>query len=153
MQIDINRTKSFNISLITEGMDISEMKFKFSLVINEITYSFPAILNGDSLKVVIPPLSEKIKNLEIGECEAFLETYTLNEDGKGYYLRPWKDTIELKKEPKISVNVQEEKEKTGLKAEIKEDDKPEPPPSYTIKETSDKKERKHTKFGKNLIGE
>lgn len=81
-------------------------------------------------------------------------------ENKGYYLRPWESQIELKREPKISVDVQEEKESgLDLKAEIKEDDKPEPPLSYTMKETSTKQEpikewpKPKTRFGKKLSGE
>lgn len=163
--IDINKTKSFSVSLTTEGIDVSQMKFRFCIELNEMVYSFPVQVNGDNLKIVIPPLAERVKGLEPGNYNAYLETYTLNEENKGYYLRPWQSQIELKKEPKISVDVQEEKDTSlDLKAEIKEDSKPEPPPSYTMKETSDKKEsvkqepvkewpKPKSRFGKKLYGE
>lgn len=123
MQIDINKTKSFSVSLVTEGMDINQMKFKFSIEINEMVYSFPAEVNGDNLRVVLPPLAEKIKGIEPGTYTAFLETYTLNEDNKGYYLRPWESEVELKKEPRLEVSLKEEKDTTGVKVnEIKEED-------------------------------
>jgi len=162
MQIDINRNKSFSVSLTTEGMDISQMNFRFCLEMEDTIYSFPAELQGDSLKVVLPPLAEKIKELEPGNYNAYLETFTLNEDCKGYYLRPWQDTVELKREPRVFASVEEERDNSGIKAEIVEDENslkqdkikawPEPPKSYTMKEHSDKKERKHTKFGKKLSG-
>lgn len=149
MQIDIHRSKSFNVSLTTEGMDISQMKFRFCLEMNNTTYSFPAELNGDSLKIVLPPLVEKIKDVKPGKCYAYLETYTMNENLKGYYLRPWEDNVELKKEPKISVNVQEEKDNMNLKAEIKEDDST----SQKQENVKPAEEKKHSRFGKKLFGE
>ena len=155
MQIDINKRKSFSVSLVSEGMDISQMKFRFCLEINEMVYSFPAEPNGDNLQVVLPPLAEKIKGLDAGKCKAYLETYTLNEDNKGYYLRPWEDEIELKKEPKISVNVQEEKDNSGIKARIVEDDeKGTSQKQEKAKEwPKPKEEKKHSRFGKKLSGD
>lgn len=161
--IDIHKTKSFSVSLTTEGMDISQMQFRFCIELNEVHASFPVQVNGDNLKIVIPPLAEKISNIQPGSYNAYLETYTMNEDNKGYYIRPWQSQIELKKEPKISVDVHEEKDTSlDLKAEIKEDNKPEPPPSYTMKEHSakqepvkewPKKEKNYSKFGKKLAGD
>jgi len=164
MEININKSKAFSISLITEGIDASQMKFRFCIEINEMVYSFPVELNGDNLKVVLPPLTEKIKNIETGNYNAFLESYSLNEQDKGYYLRPWQDKIELKKEPRVSAQIKEENETSKIKAQIIENDSetsqkqdkvkdwPDPPPSYTMKETSDKK-KKVTRFGKKLTGD
>ena len=121
MNIDINKSKSFSVSLMTEGIDISELKFQFSIEINEMVYSFPVDVQGDNLKVILPPLVEKIKNLKTGKCKAYLESYSINEDNKGYYLRPWSDDIELKREPKLSVDIKEDKDTSKIKASIIED--------------------------------
>ena len=68
---------------------------------------------------------------------------------------PWEDEIELKKEPKISVNVQEEKDNSGIKARIVEDD--EKGTSQKQEKAKDwpkpKEEKKHSRFGKKLSGE
>ena len=117
LKIDKNKIKSFSVSMVTEGIDTSKLKFNFSIKIDESIISFPAELKGDNLKVIIPPLSNKLKDIKPGKYDAWLEAYSMDENKKGYYLRPWYNSIEISQEPRMIVDITEEKEndKSGIK--------------------------------------
>ena len=156
MELYINRSKSLSTSIVAEGVDLSQYKYKFSIDLKEETISFPVELQGDNLKIVIPPLSEKLKNIEPGKYNAYLEFYSLNENFKGFYLRPWQDEIEIKKEPKVSISMKEEKDDSGIKIKnMQENDKPDPPKSKFISEFNEKetKPKKSSRFSKKLVGD
>jgi hypothetical protein len=103
-----NKQKKLSFDILLEGADINSLEFYFRLFDGKKNYGIKGELDEHN-KIVfdIPPLTELINEENIKDSyEAKLEVVSNSK----YYLLPFQDEVRIKKEPKISVSVFEEKE-------------------------------------------
>lgn len=98
-----------------KGIKPQSLNFTFRIMIEGVEYGFPCKLDGNKVSVRIPPLADIVKeNLENGNYDAKLEV--TGEDK--YYLKPFSESIKVKIEPKVEIEIAESKE--DLAQDIKE---------------------------------
>ncbi|MHA1814790.1 MAG: hypothetical protein ACTSX1_02200 [Candidatus Heimdallarchaeaceae archaeon] len=99
-EIDKNTRLVFNVS--EEGIGKGTAKYIFTLTIEEIEYSFPAIFDINELIVEIPALNSVIPQGIVGTFMAKIEVIV---DDK-IYLKPWEEAFEIYSNPKIDVTLE-----------------------------------------------
>jgi len=150
--IKLNTTegKELSFEVQIEGvLNYDKIESYFTVVINEIRYSFPCKISEDSIVVDIPPLSKVIgqRIKEGNEVEVKLEVIA-----DGHYISPWSDTAKLVKPLVVEAKIKGDeilapKVETKLVSEIK---KPIKKVVESKQKKSSKKEINIEEFKKNL---
>lgn len=107
ISFDMNKSKSLAMPILVEGIDQSQLDFKFIVEINGVSYGFPAIQEEGNIKFNIPALGDVVKHLVVGIYEARLEASSMTQGDSGYYMQPWTEKINVKQS--VAVAVQEDK--------------------------------------------
>lgn len=164
LQFDMNKKKIFSVPTLVEGVEPSKLQFYFRVIVEGIEYGFPAKLLGEQMKLEIPPLGKVITGLKQGEYMARVEANVVTEGNKGFYMKPWEEKIEVRMEPKVSMEIKEEKavqESSDIKIAMASlfegvlvGDEPKEEPKVEEKEEETKKKSKFAeKFGKKVEDE
>jgi hypothetical protein len=92
LKINVNEEKQLTFEVQISGMQSSQIKSYFKVVIAEIEYGFPASIGQETITVKLPPLNQIVgtKIKEGDEAEVRLEVVA-----DGHYLTPWKDYAKL----------------------------------------------------------
>lgn len=121
--LDSNKNKKLSMSIIVEGIEQEKLDFKFIIEKDGIEYGFPAELDGNKVKLKIPALVNVIKELDSGRYPAKIEVSAVTEGNKGFYMRPWEDTVKIEVAPEVSVSLDESEEEPteNISVQIEED--------------------------------
>jgi hypothetical protein len=103
LQIKTDEEKELHFDVVIEGIEKSNLVFKFRLHIDDVEYGFPGTLIGEKVRVLIPPLQDVV-NVTNGMYKGKLEV--MGEEK--YYIMPWQDDVEIKTEPKVLAAVTEQ---------------------------------------------
>ena len=104
---DALKEKKLEMVIETKGIEPSNLKFVFRIIIEGIEYGFPCTLIGTKVSVVIPPLSEVVaREFNVGNYDAKLEVTGENK----YYLNPFAEKIKVKLEPEVEVTLEHSEE-------------------------------------------
>ena len=97
----MNEEKIMFFEMMVEGLEKDQLQVKFNLLIDGVEYGFPGIVEGNKIKVTIPPLKTILKEDIHGVHTGKLRVIGDNK----YYLKPFTDTIEIVIEPKITTQL------------------------------------------------
>ena len=100
---EMRKPKALSMPALVEGIEPSHLKFKFVIEANGVDYGFPAVMEGDNIKFVIPALETVVHELQAGIYKAKLEVSALTEGDKGFYMQPWAEEVRIKQSVKIQV--------------------------------------------------
>jgi len=100
---EMRKPKALSMPALVEGIEPKHLKFKFVIEANGVHYGFPAIMEGDNIKFVIPALETVVHDLQAGTYKAKLEVSALTEGDKGFYMQPWAEEVRVKQSVKIQV--------------------------------------------------
>lgn len=150
LTFDADKEKSISMIVETSGIDDKRsLDFTFNITVNGVKYGFPCKLEEDKVKITIPALSSIISDVKSGKYSASLDVIGDNK----CFLQPFKEDINITKNPKIEVinNMVESITEIGASiSRIIEDDKStvdeDIKPPVEVKEV--KKEAKVGKVGK-----
>jgi hypothetical protein len=82
---------------MVEGIEKDKLEIKFRLDIYGVEYGFKGEVQGEKIRVVIPPMGTILQE---GTTGIFRGKLRVIGDGK-YYMKPWEDDVEIKTEPKV----------------------------------------------------
>ncbi len=117
---EMKKPKALSMPILVEGIDQGHLKFRFTIEMNNVSYSFPAVQEGDTVKFMIPALDTIVKNPKEGIYKARLEVSALTEGDRGFYMNPWSEEIRVKKSVSIEVQpVTEEQKKEMVSEDVK----------------------------------
>jgi hypothetical protein len=102
MSLTFDADKDKNISMLVEtsGIDDKEnLNFTFNIIVDNVRYGFPCMLEGDKVKINIPALSGIINGVKTGKYSASLD---VTGDSK-CFLQPFKEEVSIVKTPKMNI--------------------------------------------------
>lgn len=100
---EMRKPKALSMPALVEGIEPAHLKFKFVIEANGVDYGFPAVMEGDNIKFVIPALDDVVHGLQEGNYKAKLEVSALTEGDKGFYMQPWAEEIRVKQSVMVKV--------------------------------------------------
>lgn len=100
---EMRKPKALSMPALVEGIEPAHLKFKFVIEANGVDYGFPAVMEGDNIKFVIPALDTIAQDLQEGTYKAKLEVSALTEGDKGFYMQPWAEEVRVKKSVVVQV--------------------------------------------------
>lgn len=116
---EMRKPKALSMPALVEGIEPAHLKFKFVIEANGVDYGFPAVMEGDNVKFVIPALETVVHDLKAGKYKAKLEVSALTEGDKGFYMQPWGEEIRIKQSVKIQVAEAVEPEPEPVEESVK----------------------------------
>ena len=100
---EMRKPKALSMPALVEGIEPAHLKFKFVIEAKGVDYGFPAVMEGDNIKFVIPALETVVNELQEGIYKAKLEVSALTEGDKGFYMQPWAEEVRIKKSIVVQV--------------------------------------------------
>ena len=86
LKLNINQEKKITFEVQIGGIHYDQVKSRFSIILGEIEYTFPAKVGRDKITISLPPLNTVVGTNISKNNEALAR---LDVIADGYYLTPW----------------------------------------------------------------
>lgn len=108
LTFDPNKQRELKFSASVEGIDPQSLEYNLRLSDGNIDYGVKGDYKNGQIVFQVPPLNEMVHNKYLYNLnEIKIEA---NDKNNKYYLNPFKDTMQIKKEMKMEAKIEDDKE-------------------------------------------